>query len=201
MHTHAFARLARSVARANGMPTARQAFVPQPVVGRSPADLRAYIDGTDPVSKLPFVQVLIEGLTQPLAEEDLSGLSFERSTPRLLEPDTEDNLRQRFIDQQWTDYQPVILPTEARVDAMLAGTSHDRDEIVGRLRPTVYREAWEFTVEKVAVNAVMAGARPEYFPVILAMAASDVSARGSMRTPGRRQYRCRRDARPSTLAR
>jgi hypothetical protein len=182
VHTHAFARLARSVARANGMPTARQAFVPQPVVGRSPADLRAYIDGTDPVSKLPFVQVLIEGLTQPLAEEDLSGLSFERSTPRLLEPDTEDNLRQRFIDQQWTDYQPVILPTEARVDAMLAGTSHDRDEIVGRLRPTVYREAWEFTVEKVAVNAVMAGARPEYFPVILAMAASDVSGRSSSTT-------------------
>ena len=126
--------------------------------------------------------VLIEGLTQPLAEEDLSGLSFERSTPRLLEPDTEDNLRQRFIDQQWTDYQPVILPTEARVDAMLAGTSHDRDEIVGRLRPTVYREAWEFTVEKVAVNAVMAGARPEYFPVILAMAASDVSGRSSSTT-------------------
>ena len=54
---------------------------------------------------------------------------------------------------------------------MLRGTSHPPDKIVGRLRPTVFRESWEFTVEKVAVNAVMAGARPEY-PVILALAAS-----------------------------
>ena len=182
VHTHAFARLARSVARANGMPTTRQAFVPQPVVGRSAADLRAYIDGTDPVSKRPFTQEIIEGLTQPLADEDLSGLSFERSTPRLLPPDTEDNLRQLFIANQWTDFQPIVLPTEERVEAMLRGTKHDRDEIVGRLRPTVYRELWEFTVEKVAVNAVMAGAKPAYLPVILAMAASGVSGRSSSTT-------------------
>jgi hypothetical protein len=182
VHTHAFARLARSVARANGMPTTRQAFVPQPVVGRSAADLRAYIDGTDPVSKRPFTQELIEGLTQPLAEEDLSGLSFERSTPRLLPPDTEENLRQLFTANQWTDFQPIVLPTEERVEAMLRGTSHDRNEVVGRLRPTVYRELWEFTAEKVAVNAVMAGAKPEYLPVILAMAASGLSGRSSSTT-------------------
>ena len=182
VHTHAFARLARSVARANGMPTTRQAFVPQPVVGRSPADLRAYIDGADPVSKRPFAQEIFEGLTQPLADEDVTGLSFERSTPRLLPPDTEENLRQLFITNQWTDFQPIILPTEERVEAMLRGTKHDRNEVVGRLRPTVYRELWELTVEKVAVNAVMAGARPEYLPVILAMAASGVSGRSSSTT-------------------
>ena len=62
---------------------------------------------------------------------------------------------------------------------MLAHTSRKPDEVVGRMRPTHFREAWEYTVEKVAVNAVMAGARPEYFPVILALAASAVSARGS----------------------
>jgi hypothetical protein len=47
------------------------------------------------------------------------------------------------------------------------------------MRPTDFREYWQYTVEKVAVNAVMAGARPEYLPVILAAAASGVSARGS----------------------
>ena len=72
-----------------------------------------------------------------------------------------------------------MLPTEARVEAMLKGTSHPPDKIVGRLRPTAFREFWEFTVEKVAVNAVMAGARPEYFPVILALASSGISARSS----------------------
>ena len=62
---------------------------------------------------------------------------------------------------------------------MLAHTSHKPDEVAGHMRSNQFRQHWEFTVEKVAVNAVMAGARPEYFPVILALAASGVSARGS----------------------
>jgi hypothetical protein len=182
VHTHVFARLARSVALANGMPGTRQAFVPQPVVDRSPAELRAYIEGKDPLSGRPFMQEVIEGLSGALDGEDLKGVSFERSSPRLLEPDTEDNLQQRFIDNHWTDCFPIILPTEERVERMLAGTSHPPDKVVGRLRPTNFRESWEFTVEKVAVNAVMAGARPEYLPVILALAASGITARSSSTT-------------------
>jgi len=50
------------------------------------------------------------------------------------------------------------------------------------LRPTVYREFWEFDVEKVAVNAVMAGCKPAYFPVVLAMAASGTTGRSSSTT-------------------
>src|SRR5436190_23298826 len=133
VHTHAFARLARSVARANGMPTARQAFVPQPVVGRSPAQLRAYIEGADPVSKRPFMQELIESLTRPLDEKDVKGTTFERATPRLLPPESEEKLQQLFIDNKWTDFLPVTLPTEERVEQMLKGTKHKRDEVVGRL--------------------------------------------------------------------
>ena len=105
--------------------------------------------------------------------------AFERTTPRLVEPDTEENLQQKFHDSGWTDHLPIVLPTEKRVAEMLAGTSRKPDEIVGRMAPTEFRVAWEYTVEKVAVNAVMAGARPEYFPVILALAASNVTARGS----------------------
>jgi hypothetical protein len=125
---------------------------------------------------------VLDGLTSPLEDEDLQGLSFERTTPRLVEPDTEDNLQRLFIESHWTDMLPVVLPTEERVAAMLEGTSHPPDKIVGRLRPTVFRESWEFTVEKVAVNAVMAGARPEYFPVILALASSGITARSSSTT-------------------
>jgi hypothetical protein len=177
-----FARLARSVARANGMPTTRQAFVPQPVVGRSEEELRAYIEGEDPVNGGRFMQFVIEGLTNPLDDEDLAGVSFDRSAPRLLEPDTEENLQRRFVEERWTDFLPVVLPTEERVKAMLAGTSRKPDEVVGRMRPTAFREFWEFTVEKVAVNAVMAGARPEYLPVILAAMASGLTARSSSTT-------------------
>jgi len=165
-----------------GMPTLRQAYTPHPVVDRSAADLRAYIDGTDPISGRPFMQEVLEGLTGALDEADIQGLSFERTTPRLLEADTEDNLHRLFNENRWTDCLPVVLPTEERVEAMLRGTTHPRDKIVGRLRPTVFRESWEFTVEKVAVNAVMAGARPEYFPVILALAASGITARSSSTT-------------------
>ncbi len=86
------------------------------------------------------------------------------------------------MENRWTDYLPIVLPTEERVAAMLEGTSRRPDEVVGRLRPTAYREFWEFTVEKVAVNAVMAGAHPDYLPVILAMAASGVTARSSSTT-------------------
>jgi hypothetical protein len=164
------------------MPTARQAFVPQPVVGRTPAQLRTYIEGADPVSKRPFMQEVIEALTRPLDERDTKGLAFERSNPRLLPPDTEENLQQLFIEQKWSDFLPVTLPTEERVAKMLKGTSHKPDEIVGRLAPTAFREAWEFNVEKVAVNAVMAGCRPEYLPVVLALAASGHSARSSSTT-------------------
>jgi hypothetical protein len=180
--THVFARLAKATALAEGMPTLRNVFVPQPVVGRTPSELRAYIEGTDPVLKQPFMKGVLDGLTQPLADEDLKGASFERVTPRLLEPDTEDNLRMLFLEQGWTDTLPIILPTEERVEAMLKGTSHAPDTFVGHMRPTSFREAWGFDVEKVAVNAVMAGARPEYLPVILAMAASGISARSSSTT-------------------
>src|SRR3954454_4408026 len=149
VHTHVFAKLARSVALMNGMPGTRQAFVPQPIVGLSPAELRAYVEGTDPISGRSFMQELIEGLTRPLDGDDLNGMSFERSTPRLLEPDTEENLQRLFVDNHWTDCLPIVLPTEERVSRMLAGTSHAPDEVVGRLRPANFREFWELTVEKV----------------------------------------------------
>src|SRR5262249_1407871 len=160
VHAPIFDGVAKSVARANGMPTLRQAFVPQTIMGRSPAELRAFLGRNDPVSNRPLMQEVIGGLTGALTEEDLKGVSFERATPRMLEPDTEEGLRELFIKNRWTDYLPIVLPTEERVAQMLTGTSHPPDEVVGRLRPTSGREYWEFTVEKVAVNAVMAGARP-----------------------------------------
>jgi len=178
-HTQPFERVVRSVTQLNGMPRMRQVFVPQPVMGKTPQQLRAYIDGTDPITGRPVMQEVIEGLTMPLDDADLKQNTFERSTPRLVDPDTEENLHRLFQDNLWTDYLPIILPTEERVAEMLAHTSHKPDEVVGHMRATHFREYWEYTVEKVAVNAVMAGAKPEYFPVILALAATGASARGS----------------------
>jgi hypothetical protein len=179
VHTDIFYPVTQSVVRMNGMPRMRQAYVPQPIMGKTAEQLRAYIDGPDMKTGRPFMQEVIEGLTRPLDSQDLRDSSFDRSTPRFLEVDTEENLNALFEENNWTDYLPIVLPTEERVEAMLKNTSHARDEIIGRMRPTHFREYWAYDVEKVAVNAVMAGARPEYFPAILAMAASGVSARGS----------------------
>ena len=179
VHTDIFYPVTQSVVRMNGMPRMRQVYVPQPIMGKTPAQLRAYIDGPDMKTGRPFMQEVIEGLTRPLDSQDVRDSSFDRSTPRLLEADTEENLAALFEENHWTDYLPIIMPTEERVEAMLRQTSHARDEIIGRMRPTNFREYWAYDVEKVAINAVMAGAKPEYFPVILAMAASGVSARGS----------------------
>ncbi len=67
-------------------------------------------------------------------------------------------------DRGWTDGFPVVPPTERRVLAMLDGTSRAPDELVAVVPPNLAPA----TVEKVAINAVMAGCRPEYLPVVLA---------------------------------
>jgi hypothetical protein len=186
VHVSVFDSLVASTVKMHGMPNARQVFIPTPVLNKSPAELRAYIDGEDPVRGRPLMAEIFEELTRPLDPRDQRGTGFDRSTPRLLEADTEENLQRLFMERRWTDFLPIVLPTEERVEAMLRGTSHRPDEVVGRLRPTGGWEAWEFDVEKVAVNAVMAGAAPEHFPVILALASSGDTARNaSMSSMGR----------------
>ncbi|CDZ34401.1 hypothetical protein NOJ28_22080 [Neorhizobium galegae] len=178
IHTEKFDKVVRSVAKMGGLSQQPLVFVPQPVMGKTPQELRAYVEGTDPISGKPVMKEIIEALTVGLSAS-AEDTRFERSTPRLIEPDTEDNLQAAFLRNNWTDKLPIILPTDARVADMLAGTSRKPDEVVGHMQPTTNRGLWEYTVEKVAVNAVMAGASPEYFPVILALAAAQVSARGS----------------------
>lgn len=63
----------------------------------------------------------------------------------------------------WSDGLPVVAPTEPRVMRMLEGTTRDAQEVVAIVPPLLA----EVTVEQVAVNAVMAGCRPEYLPVVL----------------------------------
>jgi hypothetical protein len=75
----------------------------------------------------------------------------------------EDEMEAMF-DRGWTDGLPVVPPTEARVLRMLTGTTRAPDEVVAVVPPDLV----ECTVEKVAVNAVMAGCLPEHLPVVLA---------------------------------
>ena len=69
-----------------------------------------------------------------------------------------------FQANGWTDGLPIVPPTERRVHELLKQTARDPREVVGILPP----RQGEATIEKIAANAVMAGCRPEYFPVVLA---------------------------------
>jgi hypothetical protein len=68
------------------------------------------------------------------------------------------------FDRGWSDGLPVVPPTPTRVLRMLKGTSRDAHDVVGLMPPDLV----PCTVEKVAINAVMAGCKPEYMPVLLA---------------------------------
>ena len=68
------------------------------------------------------------------------------------------------FERGWSDGLPLVPPTDVRVLRMLAGTTRKPNDVVGLIPPNLA----ECSVEKVAINAVMAGCKPEYMPVVLA---------------------------------
>jgi hypothetical protein len=75
-----------------------------------------------------------------------------------------DDPMEACFERGWSDGLPVTPPTDERVLRMLSGTPRPATEVVGRIPPYLS----ECTVEKVAINAVLAGCKPEYMPVLLA---------------------------------
>jgi hypothetical protein len=73
-------------------------------------------------------------------------------------------INELYQERGWTDGLPIVPPTGERVEAFLRAGGRDPHAVVGVLPP----RQGEATVEKLAINAVMAGCRPEYFPVLLA---------------------------------
>jgi hypothetical protein len=72
--------------------------------------------------------------------------------------------QEAMYERGWSDGLPLVPPTEERVLRMLDGTARDPQEVIGLIPPDLQPA----TVEKIAVNAVMAGCKPEYLPVVLA---------------------------------
>lgn len=70
LHTEKFARVVQSVATVAGLPEAPRAFVPQPVMGKSAAELKAYVSGADPVTGRPVMQEVVEALVTALKDGD-----------------------------------------------------------------------------------------------------------------------------------
>jgi len=136
-----------------------------------------------------YIPDIIDALTTPLTTEEASSGTYQAPIPpRIAMTGTYDEMMEYFEGDlfvpsevsggpwAWmTDGQPIVPPTEERVAKMLTGTSHSPDE-------EIYFKEWMAppgsppehiaTIEKVAINAVMAGAKPEMLPGILAIAES-----------------------------
>ena len=117
------------------------------------ADLPAFRPGCGAKNQDPGV---LEQLKIRFGETGLSARQIEIG-------DDEDEFEAMF-ERGWSDGLPVVPPTRERVMRMLAGTVRDPKEVLGLCPPNLIPA----TVEKIAINAVMAGCKPEYLPVVLA---------------------------------
>ena len=160
------------------MPSLRIQYFRGPVWGKTNEQLKKQIvEGLNPITGKPVMPEIIEKLTKPLTADEKKTGELKVDKGPATYTGTPDELQKLFLDKRMTDFMPIILPTEEKVEEMLKGTSHRPDEILGKMNPgSEAGDVWTYTVKDAAVNAVMAGARPDYFPVILAI--------GSTGSPG-----------------
>ncbi|MFC1861632.1 hypothetical protein ACFLYL_05125 [Chloroflexota bacterium] len=154
----AFARLSKTVARSLGAPALPIAVVPTPIEGRTVEENRTSAESV--------IDDVIYALTNP----PQGSSEGEKGTDEIITiegnnyAEAVEKMNELFMDKKWGDGLPLIPPTEEAVDRMLKGTSHSPDEVVGVLE----QRKGIATVKIVAINAVMAGCKPEYLPVVLA---------------------------------
>ena len=163
-----------------GMPSVRMA--PLPSMEFYPN--RSSAEGMMPCAEA-VLDDIIDALTRPIqSSEKEAGLKPEKAAPDTVRI-TGDSLESAyekfyrlFMDNDWGDGLPLVPPTPDNVEQMLQATSLAPDTILGAIKaPDGSSDIANVTVKKVAINAVMAGAKPEYFPVIIA-AMEGISDRG-----------------------
>lgn len=163
--TNYFEHDAVSAAEDNGMPGLRYVKLPD-------SWYRARIDPE--MCKTMAESVLdevIDALTRPLTAAEETPVQKEKETPSETYTvsgtdynDALEALHALFLQEKLSDGLPIVPPTREAVDWMLTGTSMPADKVIGVFPP----KFGTATVEKIAINAVMAGAKPEYMPVIIA---------------------------------
>lgn len=155
-----FTDQARYTALNNGVPVMRIAQYPGAFALHSEAEL---IKNTREV----LWKQIVDGLTRPITSEEIaSGTAASRGDIR---DDayygTLDEVNQYFLEMNWTDGLPIVPPTFERVNEFLRYTDYQWNERIAVL-PIAHRDV---TAWHVAVNGVMAGCKPEYMPILIAM--------------------------------
>ena len=111
------------------------------------------------------INEVIDALTVPARQEELwpSPRPTEVTRGSVFTGDLQE-VQRFYYNRGWTDGLPIIPPTRERVDEMLTGTDLPPDHVVGKMIPRLGKA----TIEKIAINAVMAGALPTAMPVLIA---------------------------------
>ena len=146
----------KMAAKTKGMPGARCVFSPLPSNCVDVEQCEA--------AAVEMIDRLINALTRPPTPEEMGMALEEHTVERIACTGTLQEVNQYFYEREMTDGLPIVPPTEAAVKEMLTGTDLPPDHVVTTILP----ELRKATVEKIAVNAVMAGCRPEYMPVLIA---------------------------------
>ena len=110
-----------------------------------------------------LVDKIIQGLSNENSSEDLKESNFQEGD--IAFTGTLEEVQDYFIEKEWSDGLPIIPPTQSTVEAFLRYTDRNPKEVLGVLAP----ENRQATIWNVAVNGVMAGCRPEYMPVLIAI--------------------------------
>ncbi len=105
-------------------------------------------------------------MTMDPGMEDVLAARFEshKLQARRVELADSEDVMEACFERGWTDGLPVIPPTAVRIMQMLSGTNRSADEVVGNVPP----DNVPCSIEKIAINAVMAGCKPEYFATVIA---------------------------------
>jgi hypothetical protein len=147
---------AHSAASSKGMPGVRVLPLNVPCESTVAADIEA---GT--AAAMPGI---VEMLTKPLTAREKSPKPSTEKPPKFIFRGTYHEVNQFFYKSGWTDGLPIMPPTEAAVKEMMSGTDLPADHVVAKVIPRLGKA----TIEKIAVNAVMAGALPTHMPVLIA---------------------------------
>lgn len=107
---------------------------------------------------------IIVGLTSPLTAEEKSPKPKIEKLPRVAFTGGYEEINSHFYKKGWTDGMAIAPPTEKAVAEMMTGTDLPPDHVVAKIIPRLGKA----TVEKIAINAVMAGALPTHMPVLIA---------------------------------